>query len=88
MAAWIEPLQLQTWLISVFAGTPEIFAGIALLVITTLAMTFRMTIMGLVFMIAMFLLMFSGFIDSVLLIFISIIGGLVLGYWFYRLFIQ
>ncbi len=86
--AWVEPLSLQVWLLQIFAGTPEIFAGIALLVITTLAMTFRMTIMGLVFMIAMFLLMFSGFIDSVLLIFIAIIGGLVLGYWFYRIFIQ
>jgi len=85
---FIEPLALETWMIQVFAGSPEIFAAIALLVITALASTFRMTIMGLFFMIAMFLLMFSGFIDSVLLILIAIIGGLAIGYLFYKIFTQ
>ena len=84
--AWIQPLELQTWLISVFAGTPEIFAAIALLVITRLAAYFRMTLIGLVFIIGMFLLMFSGFIDSVLLILIAIIGGLALGFFMVRIF--
>ena len=84
---WIQPLELQTWMISVFAGNPEIFAGIALLVITTLAATFRMTTVGLFFMIGMFLLMFSGFINSVLLILIAVIGGLALGYMIHRIFI-
>lgn len=86
--AWIEPLNLETWLISVFAGNPEIFAGIALLVITSMAAMFRMTTIGLFFMIGMFLLLFSGFINSVLLSFIAIIGGLVLGYVLYKVFIQ
>ena len=85
--AWIQPLELQTWLISVFAGTPEIFGGIALLVIATMAATFRMTTVGLFFMIGMFLLMFSGFINSVLLILIAVIGGLALGYLIHRIFI-
>jgi len=85
---WIESLELQTWLISIFAGTPEIFAAIALLVITSMAATFRMTTIGLFFIIGMFLLMFSGFINSVLLILIAVIGGLALGYWFSRIFIQ
>ncbi len=74
---FIEPLNLEVWLIQIFAGTPEIFAAIALLVITSMASMFRMTLVGLFLMIAMFLL-----------IFIAIIGGLVLGYWFYRIFIQ
>jgi len=84
--AWIQPLELQTWLISVFAGTPEIFAVIALIVITSLAAYFRMTLIGLVFIIGMFLLMFSGFIDSVLLILIAIIGGLAIGFFMVRIF--
>ena len=84
---WIQPLELQTWLISIFAGTPEIFAGIALLVITAMAATFRMTVIGLFFMIGMFLLMFSGFINSVLLVLIAVIGGLALGYIIHRIFI-
>jgi predicted RND superfamily exporter protein len=83
---FIEPLSLQTWMIQIFAGTPEIFAAIALLIITTLASMFRMTTIGLFFIIAMFLIMFSGFIDSVLLMLIMIIGGLILGYWFYKIF--
>lgn len=85
---WIEPLELETWMISVFAGTPEIFAAIALLVITSMATMFRMTTLGLFFMIGMFLLMLSGFINSVLLIFIAIIGGLALGYVLSRIFVQ
>ncbi len=84
---WIQPLNLEVWLISVFAGTPEIFAGIALLVITALAATFRMSVIGLFFMIGMFLLMFSGFINSVLLILIAVIGGLALGYLIHRIFL-
>jgi len=74
--------------LQIFAGNPEIFAAIALLVITSMAATFRMTTIGLFFMIGMFLLMFSGFINSVLLIFIAIIGGLILGHLFYKIFIQ
>ena len=80
-------MTLVTWMISIFAGTPEIFEGIALLVIATLAATFRMRVIGLFFMIAMFLLMFSGFINSVLLIFVMVIGGLALGYIIHRMFL-
>ncbi len=85
--AWIEPLNLETWMLSVFAGTPEIFAAIALLVITSLAAAFRMNTIGLFFMLGVFLLMFSGFINSVLLILIAVIGGLALGYLIHRIFI-
>ena len=84
---FIDPLALETWLISIFAGTPEIFAGIALLVISSMAAMFRMRVIGLFFMIGMFLLMFSGFINSVLLILIAVIGGLALGYMLHRIFL-
>ena len=57
---WIEPLELQTWLMSVFAGTPEFFTIIALMVIAGIAGFFRMTGLGIFFMIALFLLMFSN----------------------------
>ena len=85
--AFIEPLALETWMISIFAGTPEIFTGIALLVISSMAAMFRMKVIGLFFMIGMFLLMFSGFINSVLLILIAVIGGLALGYMLHRIFL-
>ena len=84
---WTESLNLEKWMLQIFAGTPEIFAAIALLVITSLAATFRMNTIGLFFMVGMFLLMFSGFINSVLLILIAVIGGLVLGYLIHRIFV-
>ncbi|HDK42075.1 MAG TPA: hypothetical protein ENG87_01745 [Candidatus Pacearchaeota archaeon] len=77
---FIQPLELQTWLISIFAGKPEIFAAIALLVITSMAAYFRMKFVGLIFILGIFLIMFSGFIDSFLIILIVLIGGLVIGY--------
>jgi len=88
MTAFVEPLELSTWLLQIFAGTPEIFAAIALLVITSMAAMFRFTGIGLFFMVGVFLLMFSGFIDSVLLIMIAVIGGLLIGYWMARIFTQ
>jgi len=85
---WIQPLELQTWLVSVFAGTSEIFAAIALLVVTTMAAYFRMNGISLLFIVAIFLLMFSGFINSVLLAIMAIVGGILIGYWLWRIFVQ
>lgn len=78
---WTEPLQLQTWIVNVFAGDSTYFAAISLMVITSLAAYFRMTGIGMFFMIGVFLLMFSGFIPPSLPIFIAIIAGLLIGYW-------
>ena len=83
---WIESLNLNVWLLQIFAGNPEIFAAIALLVITSMAAMFRMNTIGLFLMIGMFLIMFSGIIDSVLLVMISVIGSLILGYLFVEIF--
>jgi len=77
---WIEPLELQTWFMGVFAGSGEIFLAVALLVIITMAAYFRMTGLTMGIMLFTFVLMFSGFIPSTMMIFIAIIAGLVLGY--------
>lgn len=84
--SWVEPLELETWIISIFAGDPEIFTAIALLVISSMAAYFRMNTISLFFMMGVFLLMFSGFISSPFLILISIIGGLAIGYFISRIF--
>ena len=83
---WIESLAMETWITQVFAGTPDIFLGIALLVIFGLAGYFRMNIMAMFFMIAVFLLMFSAFISSTITILVIIIGGLLIGYSVSRIF--
>jgi hypothetical protein len=78
--SWIEPLSLQTVLINVFAGDSSYFAAIALMVIMGMAAYFRMTALGMFFMIGVFLLMFSGFVPPSLIVFIAIIGGLLIGF--------
>ena len=77
---WIEPLALQTWIINVFAGDGTYFAIISLFVITAMAGYFRMNGISLAFMIGIFLLMFSGYVPPSLVIFITIIAGLLIGY--------
>ncbi len=76
---FIEPLALETWIIQIFAGNPDIFGAIALMVIASLAGFFRMSALGMFFMIGMFVLMFSGFIGDTFLILAAIIGGLLIG---------
>ena len=78
---WTQPLELEKWIIQVFAGNPDIFAAIALMAIAGLAAFFRMNALGLFFMIGVFIIMFSGFIGDTLLILIAIVGGLLIGYW-------
>ena len=77
---WIEPLSLETWIISVFAGSATYFAPIAIFAIITLSAYFRMNVLTMGFMIFVFLLMFSGYVPPSLLVMISIIGGLTIGY--------
>ena len=77
---WIEPLELETWLINVFAGDATYFAALAIFAIVALAGYFRMNGINMGFMILIFILMFSGYIPASLLIFISIFAGLLVGY--------
>ena len=77
---WIESLELETIFIRVFAGSATYFVPIAIFAIMSVAAYFRMTALTMGFMIFIFLLMFSGFFTSSLVIFISIIVGLLVGY--------
>ena len=78
--AWIEPLNLEVFLVSVFSGTPEIFTAISILVIMGMAGFLRMTGLAMFFMIGVFFLMFTEVIPYSLLTLISIFGGLALAY--------
>jgi len=86
MVSFIQPLELQTWFMSVLSGTPEIFTVISLFAITSLGGYFRMSGITLFFMIGIFLIMFSGFINSPLLILLVIMGGLLIGFVLARTF--
>lgn len=80
MVDFIEPLQLGTWIPQVLAGTPDIFLAIVLVAIFGLAGYFRMNMLATFFMMGVFLLMFSSFVSSPIVLLILIIGGLLLGY--------
>lgn len=77
---FIEPLSLETWVVSVFSGTPEIFTAVAILVIMGMAGYFRMRGVTMFFMIALFLFMFTEVIPFSLLTLLAIFGGLAIGY--------
>lgn len=78
--SWIQPLSLETWMVSVLAGTPEIFSALAIMVIMSMSAYFRMNTASAVFMVIIFLLMVSGTIEASLITFMAIIGGLLIGY--------
>ena len=80
MADWIEPLSLREIIVNIFAGSGTYFGIMALFVITGMAGYFRMNGITLAFMIGVFLLMFSGYIPASLVVFITIIAGLLVGY--------
>jgi hypothetical protein len=77
---FIQPLELQTWFVNIFSGSATYFAPIAVFTIIAMSAFFRMTGLTMGFMLFVFLLMFSGFIPFSLLLFISLIGGLLVGY--------
>jgi len=84
--AFIEPLEMGTWLPSVFAGTPDVFLAIAILVIFGMAGYFKMDMLATFFMIVTFLLILSSFINSPIIMLIAVIGGLLIGYSISKIF--
>ena len=77
--AWIQPLNLEVWLVNVFSGTPEIFMAIALIVISGMAGYFRMPVMLMIMMLGTFLLLFMNTVISPILILMIVFGGLGIG---------
>lgn len=78
---WIDSLNLEVWIINIFAGSQEIFLAVALFFIFGMAAYFRMNGLVMVFMLGLFLIMFNAYVASYMLLTIAIIGGLLLGYW-------
>ena len=80
MATWLEPLKLQTFFMNIFAGNPDYFIAIALILIAAMAEYFRVTTLTLFFMIGLFLFMFFEYTMSPILTLFLIISGLLIGY--------
>ena len=86
MANWLEPLKLEIIFMNIFAGTPDYFIALALIIISGMAGFFRMTTLSLFFMLGLFLFMiYGGGSMHYMLAFFAIIAGLVIGYVISRL---
>lgn len=79
MVEWLEPLQLQTIFMVLFAGDPDYFVALAIIIISAMAGYFRNNTLTYIYMLGLFLLMFSEYSTSPILTLISIIGGLAIG---------
>ena len=80
MADFIQPFSFQTIIVNIFAGNPDIFLAISLIVIMGMSAYFRMSVVAMFFMLGMFLLLFSGtVIQSPMVTVFSIIAGLIIG---------
>lgn len=79
MAAWLQPLKLETIFVNVFSGDSIYFVVIGLMIVAGMAGFFRMTTLMLFLFMGLFLLMFSGTQTNYLVIFFAIIASLVIG---------
>lgn len=66
---FIEPLNLQMFLVNIFAGTPEIFLFISFIVINGMAAFFRMDGTTTLLMIMLFIILMSPFVGQTFLFF-------------------
>lgn len=73
--AFIQPLDLQTILISVFAGSVEIFIFLAFIFISGLAASFKMNGQHVLLMFALFGMFMAQFLGGIYAL-IVLIGGL------------
>lgn len=71
---FIEPLNLQCWFMNIFAGTMEIFAFVSIILIAGLAAKFKMSNELSLTMIALFVVLFSGYLNGIYLLVILLVG--------------
>ena len=80
MADFIKPFEFQTIIVNMFAGNPDIFLAISLIVISAMSAYFRMSVIAMFFMLGIYMLMFSdAVIQAPIITVFSIIAGLVIG---------
>ena len=77
--AWIPPFEMQTFFVNVFAGSPDIFLGMALIVIIGMAAWFKMSTLTMFIMIGLFVFMFPLYIQSPFVALFSVIAALIVG---------
>lgn len=79
--AFIQPLELETWIMNIFSGNSNIFLAIALIVILSLAAFFRMNGIIVIFMIGLFFAMFNQWINVEIYFVLIALASVLVGYW-------
>ncbi len=82
---FIEPLNMQTWLLNVWAGNPNIFIAAAIILISAMAGYFRMPIVVLFFSLGIFFVIFAHFVGFSFVVFMGIIAGFLISFWISRI---
>ena len=86
--SWIEPLEMQQWIVNVFSGSSVIFLAIALLAIIAMAGYFKMNGLVVFFMVGLFLMMFSYYFEGTIYFMVTAFGALLIGYWIKSLVVK
>lgn len=78
---WIEPLDMETWIVQVFSGSTDIFTAIFIIAVSALAGYFKMpgVTYGMIFLIG--IMMFKDWITPSVTIFVTIILSVLISYW-------
>ena len=74
--SWINPLDLQTILVNILSGSPQIFIAISVIFFAGLAAYFRMTNEIALILLALFFLIMASSIGNVYIILIIVIVAL------------
>jgi hypothetical protein len=83
---WIEPLNLEVFIIQVLSGSQDMFLALALFCIFGMSAYFRMNGLAMFFMLSVFLFMFNGYVTNYFILLIGLIGGLLIGYWVSKIY--
>ena len=77
--SWIQPFEMQTFIVNIFSGNPEIFFGMALIAIVGMAAYFKMSNLTMFFMVGLFTLMFQDSITTGITTLFIVIFALIVG---------
>ena len=82
---WIQPFEMQTWIMNVFSGSPDIFLFLGIIMITSLAAYFKMSLPTYGIFILMFALIMTEIGSNLVLIIIILVLAPMLFWWIRRI---
>ena len=76
---FIESLDLQTWFVNVFSGTPEIFFLLSFMFISFMTAVFKMKPLTTMIMLSLFIILMTQFVGDAFLIITLILAVIFIG---------